>query len=84
MCLGTVGQITAITQITQITETGPDRYVEVRTGDRVITASLLAVDGELGLGDWVLVHSGLVLARLTEHEARDALELRHPTTEGIT
>jgi hydrogenase expression/formation protein HypC len=76
MCLGTVGQITAIT------ETGPDRCVEVRAGGRDITASLLAVDGELGLGDWVLVHSGLVLSRLTEEEAVDALDLRDPTNEG--
>jgi len=73
MCLGTVGQITG---------TGPDRYVAVRTGDRDITASLLAVDDELGPGDWVLVHSGLVLSRLTEKEALDALDLRGPTSEG--
>jgi hydrogenase expression/formation protein HypC len=73
MCLGTVGQITAM---------GPDRYVEVRTGDRDITASLLAVGDELGPGDWVLVHSGLVLSRLTEEEALDALDLRNPTSEG--
>ena len=73
MCLGTVGQITAA---------GPDRCVQVRAGDREITASLLAVSDTVGPGDWVLVHSGLVLARLTEQEARDALELREPTCEG--
>lgn len=73
MCLGTVGQIIAM---------GPERCVEVRTGGRALTASLLAVSDDLGPGDWVLVHSGLVLARLTEPEALDALELRDPTTEG--
>jgi hydrogenase maturation factor len=73
MCLGTVGQIT---------EVGPDHCVQVRAGDREITGSLLAVSDTVGLGDWVVVHSGLVLARLTEHEARDALELREPTCEG--
>jgi hydrogenase maturation factor len=73
MCLGTVGQIT---------EMGPDRCVQVRAGDREITGSLLAVSDTVGLGDWVVVHSGLVLARLTEHEARDALELREPPCEG--
>jgi hydrogenase maturation factor len=31
----------------------------------------------------VLMHSGLVLGRLTEHEARDALELRNLTNEGV-
>jgi hydrogenase expression/formation protein HypC len=75
MCLGTVGLITAME---------PDQTVRVRAGDRDITASLLAVTEAVGPGDWVLVHSGLVLTRLTEQEARDALELRDPTTEGIT
>jgi len=72
MCLGTVGQITAA---------GPDRCVQVRAGDREISASLLAVSDAVGPGDWVLVHSGLVLARLTDQEATDALELRKPTNE---
>jgi hydrogenase expression/formation protein HypC len=76
MCLGTVGQIT------EVTEMGADRKVQVRAGDRDITASLLAVDDELRPGDWVLVHSGLVLSRLTEEEALDALDLRDPTSEG--
>jgi hydrogenase maturation factor len=75
MCLGTVGRITAV---------GADRYVKVRAGDREITASLLAVSDPVGQGDWVLVHSGLVLARLTEDEAKDALELREPTSEGAS
>lgn len=73
MCLGTVAQITA---------TGPDRCVRVCTAGREITASLMALSDAVGPGDWVLVHSGLVLARLTEEEARDALELREPTQEG--
>jgi hydrogenase maturation factor len=73
MCLGTVGQVTAVV---------PARGVEVRAGHRVMTASLLAVTDAVGPGDWVLVHSGLVLARLTEQETRDALELRDPTSEG--
>ena len=72
MCLGTIGQITAA---------GPDRCVQVRAGDREINASLLAVSDAVGPGDWVLVHSGLVLARLTDQEATDALELRKPTNE---
>jgi len=74
MCLGTIGLITAV---------GPDRSVEVRAGGRDLSASLLAVGDAMGPGDWVLVHSGLVLARLTEQEARDALELRDPTSEGV-
>jgi hydrogenase maturation factor len=72
MCLGMVGQVTAV---------GPARRVVVRAGDRVMTASLLAAPDDIEPCDWVLVHSGLVLARLTEQEARDALELRAPTRE---
>jgi len=73
MCLGTIGQITTV---------GPDLRVQVRAGERVLTASLLAVTDPLGPGDWVVVHSGLVLGSLTEQEAADALELREPTDEG--
>ena len=73
MCLGTVGQIT---------EVGADRCVQVLAGDREINGSLLAVSETILPGDWVLVHSGLVLARLTENEARDALEIRELTCRG--
>lgn len=73
MCLGTVGRITGM---------GPENYVRVHTGDREITGSLLAINETVGPGDWVVLHSGLVLARLTEQEAMDALELREPTCEG--
>jgi len=74
MCLGVVGQVTAV---------GSAGCIEVNTGDRVITASLLAMTDAVGPGDWVLMHSGLVLGRLTEQEARDAIELRNPTNEGV-
>ena len=74
MCLGMVGQVTAV---------GSPGCVEVDAGDRVITASLLAMTDAVGPGDWVLMHSGLVLGRLTEQEARDALELRNLTNEGV-
>jgi hydrogenase maturation factor len=70
MCMGTVGQVTGV---------GADRCVQILAGDREITGSLLAISETIGLGDWVLVHSGLVLARLTKDEARDALEIRGPT-----
>jgi hydrogenase maturation factor len=75
MCLGTVGQVTA---------EGGDQRVKIRAGDRDITASLLAVSDPIEPGDWVLVHSGLVLERLTAQEARDALQLRETTSEGVT
>ena len=74
MCLGVVGQVTAV---------GFAGCVEVDAGDRVITASLLATTDPIVPGDWVLMHSGLVLGRLTDDEARDALELRNTTNEGV-
>lgn len=73
MCLGTVAQVT------ELTEAG----VVVRAGTRVVRASLIAAPGPVQAGDWVLVHSGLVLVRLTEQEAQVALELREPATKGV-
>jgi hydrogenase maturation factor len=67
MCLGTVGQITGV---------GPEGCVQITACGRQMAGSLLAVSDAVGLGDWVVLHSGLVLARLTEHEAMDALQLR--------
>jgi hydrogenase maturation factor len=75
MCLGTVAQVTGL---------AGSRGVEVRAGERALTASLLAVTDPVQPGDWVLVHSGLVLARLTDQEAREALELRTSPTEGAS
>lgn len=43
------------------------------------TVSLLAIDGRLAPGDWVLVHAGLVLARLSDDDAR---QLDGLATEG--
>jgi hydrogenase maturation factor len=74
MCLGTVGQVTAADVAGR---------VEVDAGDRVITASLLSMTDAVAPGDWVLMHSGLVLGLLTEQEAKDALALRNPTNEGV-
>ena len=69
MCLGMVGLVTAMV---------PPGCVEVDAGDRVVTASLLTMTDAVGPGDWVLVHSGMVLGLLTEDEAKDALHVRDP------
>ena len=71
MCLGIVGQVTAIRS---------PGYVDVDAGDRVVTASLITMTDAVRVGDWVLMHSGMVLDLLTEAEAKDALTLRNPTT----
>jgi hydrogenase maturation factor len=75
MCLGTVGLVTAL---------APAGCAQVRASGRDITVSLIAVSDAVRTGDWVLVHSGLVLARLTEQEAMEALELRDATREGVS
>jgi hydrogenase assembly chaperone HypC/HupF len=71
MCLGMVGQVTAMRS---------PGCVDVDAGDRVVTASLLTMTDAVQAGDWVLLHSGMVLGLLSEREAKDALELRNPTT----
>ena len=71
MWLGMVGRVTAMRS---------PGCVDVDAGDRVVTASLLTMTDAVQAGDWVVLHSGLVLALLTEEEARDALDLRNPTT----
>ena len=72
MCLGMVGQVTALRS---------PGCVDVDAGDRVVTASLLTMTDAVEAGDWVLLHSGMVLGLLTEQEARDALMLRNPTAD---
>jgi hydrogenase maturation factor len=74
MCLGTVGQVLAQASAGS---------VDVDAGGRVITASLIAMTDSVGPGDWVLMHSGMVLGRLTDQEATEALELRNATNEGV-
>ena len=72
MCLGMVGQVTALRS---------PGCVDVDAGDRVVTASLLTMTDAVEAGDWVLLHSGMVLGLLTEQEAKDALMLRNPTAD---
>ena len=48
-----------------------DATVTVRRGGRESTASLLAADEPVQVGDWVLVHSGLVLTTLTPQDVAE-------------
>jgi hydrogenase maturation factor len=72
MCLG---------EIAQVTELVDDRTVRARVGERVVTVSLLTLDGPTSPGEWLQVHSGFALARLTEEERREAQLIRNTTTE---
>lgn len=69
MCLGIPVRLCALDE-------GHDgrAWAEVDGGQRLINTALL--DGEpLATGDWVLVHAGLALAKLDEHEALATLEV---------
>ncbi|GGC17434.1 HypC/HybG/HupF family hydrogenase formation chaperone [Cellulomonas carbonis] len=66
MCVG---------EVVRVREVLPGRHVVV-DGARTLRVSLLALDGPVVEGDWLLVHAGLALERLTDDEARDALALR--------
>lgn len=66
MCLGMTAQV--------VERDGAD--VVVRSDDRLLRASLLAVGDEVRPGDWVLVHAGFVLGVLSEQEAAETRALR--------
>lgn len=69
MCLAIPGQIV---------ERSPDHpdlaTVEVSRVRRVINVALLA-DEPLGPGDWVLIHVGFAMSRISEAAAREQLRL---------
>ena len=72
MCLGDLAQVVDLVD---------DRTVHARVGDRVVTVSLLILDGPVATGDWLQIHSGLALARLTEEERREAERIRNSAQE---
>ena len=73
MCLGVVCQAVEV----------PDgESALVLAGRRELVVSLLTLDEPVAPGDWLMVHAGFALARLTEQQAEEALALREPTTEG--
>jgi hydrogenase expression/formation protein HypC len=75
MCLGELARVLELTT---------DRAALVDTGNRQVTVSLLTLDGPVCAGDWLLVHSGFALSRLTDDEARDALAIRTAHKEDLT
>lgn len=72
MCLG------ELAQVTEVTNTGS---VQALIGDRLVTVSLLTLDGPVAPGDWLQVHSGFALARLTDDEQREAMRIRTSTQD---
>ncbi|PZS17779.1 MAG: hypothetical protein DLM57_07580 [Pseudonocardiales bacterium] len=84
MCLGLPGRVVDVTPGTDLAR------VDVAGIVRDIDLGLL--DGPFVPGDYVLIHSGFALERMTTEEARDALDVfaggsvvgRDETSEGTT
>jgi hydrogenase expression/formation protein HypC len=67
MCLGIPARV--------IEPVGQDSWLaEIGGGRREISLALLA-DEPIEPGDWVFVHLGFAMGRLTEGEARETLEM---------
>ena len=69
MCLGIPGEVVEF-----MTERADLAKVNVAGVRRVINIGLLA-DGELDLGDWVLVHVGFAMSKINEDEAAATLDM---------
>jgi hydrogenase expression/formation protein HypC len=73
MCLG---------ELAKVLDLAEAATARVRCGDRDTTVSLLTLDGPVAVGDWLLVHSGYALSRLTPSEAEDAEHIRAALEKG--
>ncbi|HZC70771.1 MAG TPA: HypC/HybG/HupF family hydrogenase formation chaperone [Jatrophihabitans sp.] len=72
MCLGEVGRVQDVT----------DRdSLSIALDGRTASASAMLLDVAPAVGEWVLVHSGFVIGKLTEAEARAALDVRRAARE---
>lgn len=69
MCLGELGRVLVVSA----------GSADVQVGERVRTVSLLTLDDPVASGDWVQIHSGFALARLTAEEAAEAEQIRSLT-----
>jgi hydrogenase expression/formation protein HypC len=67
MCLGEVGCVRGVD--------GSDA-ISVDVGGRTSRVSGMLLESSPTVGEWVLVHSGFAVARLSETDAREAIELR--------
>jgi len=66
MCLGELAEVVDVSAAT----------ARVSGGGRIRSVSLLTLTEPVTPGDWVVIHSGFALARLTADEAREAIALR--------
>lgn len=74
MCLGELAEVIAVTD---------QGTADVRVGERIRSVSLMTLEDPIAPGDWVVVHSGFALSRLTAAEAREAELIRTTTLEEL-
>jgi len=74
MCLGIPGQIVEISDATRM-----QAKVDVDGVRSEVSVALLGLEGPEAarVGDWVLVHVGFAIARISPEEARETLEGLH-------
>jgi len=75
MCLG---------EVVQLVEVRSGGQALASAGSRTVPVSLITLDVPVGAGDWVVVHSGFALARLSSDEALEAIALRSGASTGAT
>jgi hydrogenase expression/formation protein HypC len=71
MCLGDVGRVSEVT--------GPGTLT-IQLEGRTVTVSAMLLDSAPVVGEWVLVHAGFALGKLTAAEAHEALDIRRAAT----
>lgn len=47
----------------------------VGEGDTTVTASLMVLDEEVGLGDYLIIHAGFAIRKLDPVEAKETLKI---------
>ena len=72
MCLG---------EICEVVELRDDGRAVVRGDQREQVALLMTLSDDVTPGDWVVVHAGFALERLTPEQAADARSIRATTEE---
>jgi hydrogenase expression/formation protein HypC len=67
MCLAVPTQVTEVRDQTAV--------CSIHGGDTQVEASLLLLDDEVNVGDYLLLHAGFALRKLDAWEARETLAL---------
>jgi hydrogenase expression/formation protein HypC len=78
MCLGIAGQV-----IELLSQSRDLARVNVLGAERMINVGLMENDG-LAPGEWVLIHVGFAIAKMTETEAKASMEFLQAMGEAFT